>query len=104
MRSHFDGVGAYLFLLLLCTALYVPGLAALPPIDRDESREHIRLSLESLPTETRTLLVLRYYTDLNSTEIGKIFDLPEATVRSRLHAARQKLADTLRRRGYRHDG
>ena len=32
------GLRPYLALTLLCLALYVPGLAALPPMDRDESR------------------------------------------------------------------
>jgi RNA polymerase sigma-70 factor, ECF subfamily len=74
--------------------------AAAESLDRDEARELVRQSLESLPAETRTLLVLRYFAELNSAEIGKIFALPEATVRGRLSAARQKLAETLRRKGY----
>jgi RNA polymerase sigma-70 factor, ECF subfamily len=72
-------------------------------VDRDEARRLVRQSLESLPAETRTLLVLRYFAELNSTEIGKLFGLPEATVRGRLHAARQKLAEQLRKSGYRPD-
>jgi RNA polymerase sigma-70 factor, ECF subfamily len=72
-------------------------------IGRDEARSFVRKSLEMLPAETRTLLVLRYFADLNSAEIGKIFSLPEATVRSRLSTARQKLAHELRRLGYRHE-
>lgn len=38
MQIHFDGVRAYALLILLCTALYIPGLTTLPPIDRDEAR------------------------------------------------------------------
>jgi len=72
-------------------------------IDRDEARIVVRHSLELLPAETRMLLVLRYYAELNSGEIGKIFDLPEATIRGRLRTARQKLAEELRERRYRHD-
>lgn len=33
-----EGKRPYFLLILLCLALYVPGLASLPPIDRDESR------------------------------------------------------------------
>jgi 4-amino-4-deoxy-L-arabinose transferase-like glycosyltransferase len=33
-----DGRRPYLLLILLCLLLYLPGLSALPPIDRDESR------------------------------------------------------------------
>lgn len=32
------GIRPYLLLTLLCLALYLPGLASVPPIDRDESR------------------------------------------------------------------
>jgi DNA-directed RNA polymerase specialized sigma24 family protein len=38
---------------------------------------------------------LWYFTDLNSREIGQITNLPEATVRGRLRAARRKLAEVL---------
>jgi len=33
-----EGKRPYILLILLCLALYVPGLSVLPPIDRDESR------------------------------------------------------------------
>lgn len=33
-----DGVKPYALLILLCIVLYAPGLATLPPIDRDEAR------------------------------------------------------------------
>src|SRR6516162_953289 len=32
------GICPYLLLCLLCFTLYVPGLAAIPPLDRDEAR------------------------------------------------------------------
>jgi RNA polymerase sigma-70 factor (ECF subfamily) len=70
---------------------------------RDEEREQIRQALQSLDHDMRSLLVQRYFTELNSTEIGQIFDLPEATVRGRLRMARQKLAQRLRQMGYKHD-
>ncbi|MGE5516525.1 MAG: ArnT family glycosyltransferase [Bacteroidota bacterium] len=43
------GLRPYLALTLLCLALYLPGLAALPPMDRDESRfiQATRQMLES---------------------------------------------------------
>src|SRR5690348_3141680 len=33
-----SGVRPYLLLCLLCLILYAPGLAAIPPLDRDEAR------------------------------------------------------------------
>lgn len=38
MFSNLGGFRPYLLLALLCLALYLPGLASVPPIDRDESR------------------------------------------------------------------
>jgi hypothetical protein len=33
-----NGVRPYVLLSLLCTSLYGPGLASIPPVDRDEAR------------------------------------------------------------------
>jgi len=38
VKFRMDGARAYALLVLLCIAYYVPGLATLPPIDRDEAR------------------------------------------------------------------
>ena len=38
MSAITEGRRPYLILILLSLALYLPGLAGLPPIDRDESR------------------------------------------------------------------
>ncbi len=38
MFGQTNGLRPYLILTLLCLALYLPGLASVPPIDRDESR------------------------------------------------------------------
>ena len=38
MFRNLGGFRPYLLLVLLCLALYLPGLATVPPIDRDESR------------------------------------------------------------------
>ncbi|MFA6019294.1 MAG: glycosyltransferase family 39 protein [Rhodospirillales bacterium] len=40
MRSHnvFQGIKPYLILSLLCLGVLIPGLAQIPPLDRDESR------------------------------------------------------------------
>jgi RNA polymerase sigma-70 factor, ECF subfamily len=77
--------------------------SAAEPLSRDEQRNQVRHALQSLDADTRSLLVLRYYADLDSNEIGRILDLPDATVRGRLRTARQKLADQLRHSGYQHD-
>jgi RNA polymerase sigma-70 factor, ECF subfamily len=70
-------------------------------LSRDAQRQQVRAALESLDPGTRTVLVLRYYADFDSREIGTVMGLPESTVRGRLRRARQKLADRLRQTGYR---
>jgi RNA polymerase sigma-70 factor, ECF subfamily len=77
--------------------------SAVDVLCRDEERQQVRQALQSLDADLRSILVLRYFAELDSTEIGKIFDLPEATVRGRLRAARQKLAQQLKQAGYQHD-
>ena len=44
-------------------------------------------------------LVLRYFCDLTSAEIGEILALPAPTVRSLLHKGRLALAKALMKRG-----
>ncbi len=66
---------------------------------RDEHRA-VRSVLETLDERLKTPLVLRYYQDMNSKEIAKILGIPDATVRSRLREAREKLAAELRKAGY----
>jgi len=49
LPSYLKGFRPYIWLILLCAALYVPGLTALPPVDRDEARfmQATRQMLES---------------------------------------------------------
>lgn len=44
-------------------------------------------ALERLSATQRQILVLRYYEDLTLAEIARVLDIPEGTVKSRLHAA-----------------
>jgi len=67
---------------------------------RQEEKELARAALQRLDPEVRTILVLRYVAEFDSKEIGRILNLPDSTVRSRLRTARQALADELKRRGY----
>ena len=67
----------------------------------NEETALVRRALERLEPQMRSILVLRYFTGLDSKEIGQILQLPDSTVRSHLRAARQELALDLRRAGYR---
>jgi RNA polymerase sigma factor (sigma-70 family) len=52
-------------------------------------------ALRRLPAEKQELLALKYGQDLNVVEIGAVLGIPAGTVKSRLHAAREQLRQTL---------
>jgi RNA polymerase sigma-70 factor (ECF subfamily) len=58
-------------------------------------RLDVARALSTLGDTDRELIVLRYFEQLDSPEIGRILDLPDGTVRRRLGEARQKLAARL---------
>jgi RNA polymerase sigma-70 factor (ECF subfamily) len=64
--------------------------------DRVDKLENAILDLR---TEYRIVIVLRHFHDLSYEEMGKILDLPEKTVKSRLFSARQMLKDILLKAG-----
>ncbi|HET9950796.1 MAG TPA: RNA polymerase sigma factor [Candidatus Eisenbacteria bacterium] len=61
--------------------------------------EAIEDSLMSLSVDYRTVIILRHFLELNQAEMAQILDVPEKTVKSRLHTARQLMAGQLGRRG-----
>ena len=66
---------------------------------RQEEKELVRRALDDLDPPLRTVLVLRYFAELDSNQIGRMLDLPDSTVRSRLRTARRRLALALREIG-----
>jgi RNA polymerase sigma-70 factor, ECF subfamily len=52
-------------------------------------------ALGTLPEQLRTVIVLHYFEDLSSREIGAILRIPEATVRFRLMTARHRMQPLL---------
>jgi len=64
-----------------------------------EELEIVRESLQGLDETLLMPMVLRYFCDLNSREIGEILGLSPSTVRSRLREARMILAKQLVKRG-----
>lgn len=53
-----------------------------------EEAEAVRSSLDGLPYVLREIVVFRYWEDLTVPEIAKILAIPEGTVKSRLHQAK----------------
>jgi RNA polymerase sigma-70 factor, ECF subfamily len=73
------------------------------PQAASEDRQLVRQALRSLEPETRSLLILRYFLDFDSAEIGRVLGLPDSTVRGRLREARRRLAGELKRAGFEND-
>ena len=61
----------------------------------------VQAAMKDLTPEYRQVIVLRHFLDLSHVEMGSVLRLPEKTVKSRLHTARVRLGEALRRRGYR---
>jgi len=71
--------------------------------EHEQQRTQVRELLETLEPELEIPLVLRYFCDLDSREIGELLELSDSPVRSRLRAARKLLAAELIKAGYEHD-
>ena len=64
---------------------------------RRELEERVRRGLEKLPEDLRTAVILRDLQGLSYTEIAEALELPEGTVKSRIHRGRLELAQILSR-------
>ena len=64
-------------------------------LTRKRERQLVHTAIEELDEEQRSLVVLRDVEGLSYDEIMEITELPEGTVKSRLHRAREKLAGIL---------
>ncbi|WP_419664853.1 RNA polymerase sigma factor [Streptomyces sp. 2-1] len=71
-----------------------------PPVEHPEEQRLLALAvadeLESMLPAHRQVLVLRYYADLPIREIAQLLNVPEGTVKSRLHAAQAAMRARLR--------
>lgn len=64
---------------------------ALAPFEEDLTRAAVLQLIARLPDGERALFSMRYFEGYNARELGELFELPAATVRSRLAAARRRL-------------
>ena len=60
-----------------------------------ETRDEVRAAVENLPEQTKQVIILVYFQGLKYREAAEILSIPVGTVKSRLHAAIQKLSETL---------
>jgi len=68
-------------------------------VDGEQTAQAIEDALTRIKPELRTVIVLRHFMHLSYQDMGDILQLPEKTVKSRLHDARQLLREALQRRG-----
>lgn len=66
---------------------YLP-LAA---FEEDLSQAAVGQLIARLPEGERTVFTMRYFEGYNARELGELFDLPSATIRSRLASAKRRL-------------
>jgi RNA polymerase sigma-70 factor (ECF subfamily) len=64
-----------------------------------ERSDCVQAALLRLGAEDRELIVLRHFAELSYAEIGETLGVPEKTVKSRLHEARQRLGRMLEPEG-----
>jgi len=65
-----------------------------------EDERMVQSALMDLTAEYRQVIILRHFLDLSHVEMGAVLQLPEKTVKSRLHTARVRMGEALRKRGY----
>lgn len=65
--------------------------------DNYNSDSIIENVLSKIDEELKTITVLYYYNDYSVTEIARILDIPEGTVKSRLSRARTKIYEIVKR-------
>lgn len=58
-------------------------------------RLDLRRALAGMSTDERTLLALRYGCDLSQPDIAEALDVPEGTVKVRLHRARKRVRQSM---------
>ena len=64
---------------------------ALASFQEDLSQAAVAQLIARLPEGEKAMFTMRYFEGYNARELGEIFDLPAATVRSRLASAKRRL-------------
>ncbi len=67
-----------------------PDVAAVP-----EAHDDVTVAVAALPAQQRLAAALFYFSDLSVAQVATVMGVSEGTVKSHLHAARAKVAQTL---------
>jgi RNA polymerase sigma-70 factor, ECF subfamily len=68
-------------------------------LETREFERQLATALDALPEKLRMVMVLAAIEGYNTREVATLLDVPEGTVKSRLHLARKQLAESLRGAG-----
>lgn len=77
-------------------ARFDPGFTAEELAASGEFERAFHSALDELPDKFRAVLVLAAIHGYETAEVARLLELPEGTVKSRLHHARKKLAEKMR--------
>lgn len=66
---------------------------------RNQEHQQLVAELQQLPVDQQTLLELHYWDELDIAQLAEVFDVPAATIRTRLYRARNALRDQMARLG-----
>ncbi|MFE8697628.1 RNA polymerase sigma factor [Cytobacillus sp. FJAT-53684] len=67
-------------------------------LKKEKSRQLERL-IATLPEDERMIILLRYVNELSYDEISELIEIPLSQVRNKLHRAKKKMRDTVKREG-----
>ena len=66
---------------------------------KNEKSRHLERLISSLPEDERMIILLRYVNELTYDEISELAEVPISTVRNKLHRAKKKMRETVKREG-----
>ena len=67
-------------------------------LKKEKNRQLERL-IAALPEDERMIILLRYVNELSYSEISELSELPVSSVRNKLHRAKKKMRDSVKREG-----
>lgn len=62
----------------------------------NELREYLKACINEFDEDTRQIINLKYYNDLTIQEIAACLDMKEGTIKSRIHRAKEKVAEKMK--------
>jgi RNA polymerase sigma-70 factor (ECF subfamily) len=66
----------------------------------EENKVIVRRAIDQLDDSLRLPILLHYFQDLSTEEIGEVLKIPQGTVKSRLHKGRKRLRASMENAGY----